>query len=111
MVLMVVLFPAVLVTSWIVSLFGLLWRKKDGTEVTITEEEFENILDTAEDEGIIDESETELLQSALEFTDMDAGDILTPSHLCSSGHVPLGSRSTLFVQDFRLRPIALYCVS
>ena len=78
MVLMVVLFPAVLVTSWIVSLFGLLWRKKDGTEVTITEEEFENILDTAEDEGIIDESETELLQSALEFTDLDAGDILTP---------------------------------
>ena len=78
MVLMVVLFPAVLVTSWIVKLFSLLWRKKDGHEVTITEEEFENILDTAEDEGIIDESETELLQSALEFTDMDAGYILTP---------------------------------
>ena len=77
-VIMVVLFPAVLVTSWIVNLFGLLWRKKDGPEVTITEEEFENILDTAGDEGIIDESETELLQSALEFTDMDAGDILTP---------------------------------
>ena len=78
MVLMVVLFPAVLVTSWIVRLFSLLWRRKDGTEVTITEEEFENILDTAEAEGLIDESETELLQSALEFTDMDAGDILTP---------------------------------
>ena len=78
MVLMIVLFPAVLVTSWIVNLFSLLWRRKDGQEVTITEEEFENILDTAEDEGIIDESETELLQSALEFTDLDAGDILTP---------------------------------
>ena len=78
LVLMILLFPAVLVTSWIVKLFGLLWRKKDGQEVTITEEEFENILDTAEDEGIIDESETELLQSALEFTDLDAGDILTP---------------------------------
>ena len=78
MVLMIVLFPAVLVTSWVVNLFGLLWKRKDGQDVTITEEEFENILDTAEDEGIIDESETELLQSALEFTDMDAGDILTP---------------------------------
>ena len=76
--LMILLFPAVLVTSWIVKVFSLLWRKKDGNEVTITEEEFENILDTAEDEGIIDESETELLQSALEFTDLDAGDILTP---------------------------------
>ena len=78
MTLMILLFPAVLVTSWIVKLFSLLWRKKEGQEVTITEEEFENILDTAEDEGIIDESETELLQSALEFTDLDAGDILTP---------------------------------
>ena len=78
MTLMILLFPAVLVTSWIVKLFSLLWRRKEGQEVTITEEEFENILDTAEDEGIIDESETELLQSALEFTDLDAGDILTP---------------------------------
>ena len=78
MILMVVLFPAVMVTSWIVNLFSLLWRRKDGQTVTITEEEFENILDTAEDEGVIDESETELLQSALEFTDLDAGDILTP---------------------------------
>ena len=77
-VLKVLLFPAVLVSGWIVKTFSLLWRRKDGTEVTITEEEFENILDTAEDEGIIDESETELLQSALEFTDLDAGDILTP---------------------------------
>ena len=77
LLLMILLFPAVLVTSWIVKAFSLLWRRK-GHDVTITEEEFENILDTAEDEGIIDESETELLQSALEFTDLDAGDILTP---------------------------------
>ena len=78
MILMILLFPAVLVSGWIVKAFGLLWRRKDGQDVTITEEEFENILDTAEDEGIIDERETELLQSALEFTDLDAGDILTP---------------------------------
>ena len=78
MVLMVVFFPAVLVTSWVVKAFSLLWRKPDGQDVTITEEEFENILDTAEDEGIFDENETELLQSALEFTDLDAADILTP---------------------------------
>ena len=77
LLLMILLFPAVLVTGWVVKAFSILWRRK-GHDVTITEEEFENILDTAEDEGIIDESETELLQSALEFTDLDAGDILTP---------------------------------
>ena len=78
LILMIVFFPIVLVTSGIVMLLSLIWKKKSDQEVTITEEELENILDTAEDEGIIDENETELLQSALEFTDMDAGDILTP---------------------------------
>lgn len=78
LILMIVLFPAVLLTTGFVNLCSKLWTPKDGRQVTITEEEFENILDTAEDEGIIDENETELLQSALEFSDMDAGDILTP---------------------------------
>lgn len=77
LVLMIVFFPVVLITSGIVKLLSFLWKKSD-QDVTITEEELENLLDTAEDEGVIDESETELLQSALEFTDMDAGDILTP---------------------------------
>ncbi len=77
-VLMILFFPAVLVTTGVVNLFSLLWKKDDKEDVTITEEEFENILDTVEDEGIIDENQTDLLQSALEFTDQDAADILTP---------------------------------
>lgn len=78
LILMILFFPVVLVTSAIVRLLSYIWKKKDEQDVTITEEELENLLDTAEDEGVIDENETELLQSALEFTDMDAGDILTP---------------------------------
>ena len=77
LVLMILFFPVVWLSTCIVNLFSILW-KKDQQSVTITEEEFENLLDTAEDEGVIDESETELLQSALEFTDLDAADILTP---------------------------------
>ena len=77
LVLMVLFFPVVWLTTIIVNLFSLLWKKKTQS-VTITEEEFENLLDTAEDEGVFDENETELLQSALEFTDLDAADILTP---------------------------------
>ena len=77
-VLMVLFFPAVWLTGLVVKLFSLLWRNSKDQAITITEEELETILDTAEDAGVIDENETELLQSALEFTDMDAGDILTP---------------------------------
>ncbi len=75
--LMLIFSPLVFLTTMIVNAFSLLWKKKDEDDVTITEEEFENILDTAEDEGVIDENQTDLLQSALEFTDLDAADILT----------------------------------
>lgn len=76
--LMILFFPVVWITTMIVNLFSLIWRRRDGKDVTITEEELESLLDTAEDEGVIDEDETDLLQSALEFTDLDAADILTP---------------------------------
>ncbi|MEF2838891.1 MAG: hemolysin family protein [Oscillospiraceae bacterium] len=77
LILMLLFFPVVWITTGIVNVFSILW-KRDEKAVTITEEELENLLDTAEDEGVIDENETELLQSALEFTDLDAADILTP---------------------------------
>ena len=78
LILMIIFFPVVLITSGIVKVLSIFWRKAADQDITITEEELENLLDTAEDEGVIDENETELLQSALEFTDLDAGDILTP---------------------------------
>jgi len=79
MALMIIFSPAVFISTRIVNLFSLLWRHKSDEEaVTITEEDLESILDTVEDEGIIDENQTELLQSALEFTDLQASDILTP---------------------------------
>ena len=77
LILMILFFPVVWISTGIVNLFRILWMT-DAQAVTITEEELENLLDTAEDEGVIDESETELLQSALEFTDLAAADILTP---------------------------------
>jgi CBS domain containing-hemolysin-like protein len=78
MVLMILFFPLVWLTSLIVNGLNRLFRKNDEKQVTVTEEELENILDTAEEEGVMEESEAELLQSALEFTDMHAADILTP---------------------------------
>ena len=78
LVLMILFFPIVWLTSLLIKLLMMVWKKEDAQEVTVTEEELETLLDTAEDEGVIDEAETELLQSALEFTDMDAADILTP---------------------------------
>lgn len=55
-----------------------LWRKGHEPSPAVTEEEIEVILDTAEDEGAIDQSTTGLLQSALDFDDTLAYEVITP---------------------------------
>ncbi len=47
-------------------------------ESGITEEELLTIVDEAEQEGGIDSEESELIRNAIEFTDREAKDILTP---------------------------------
>jgi CBS domain containing-hemolysin-like protein len=46
-------------------------------EPTVTEEELSTIIENVEDEGVIDEEQSELLQSALEFSKTTVADILT----------------------------------
>ena len=79
LILMVVFYPLVFLSTGITKALSFIWRRHDEEEdVTITEEEFATILETVEDEGVLDEDQTELLQSALEFPDLNAEDILTP---------------------------------
>jgi len=66
--------------SWI---FGL-WKKMVSTlfrvkdDRSMTQEELSVLVDEAGEGGGIDSDEVELLRSALEFTEHEAGDILTP---------------------------------
>lgn len=45
---------------------------------TVTEDELKYIVESIEDEGVLEEQESELVQSALEFDEKTADDILTP---------------------------------
>ena len=55
-----------------------LWKKaSDEEKPTVTEEELATIIETVEEEGVIDEESGELLQSALEFSDITVEQILT----------------------------------
>lgn len=62
----------------------ILWKKlirkifKTGGESGMTEEELITIIEEAEEEGSLDEQESELIRSAIEFNDVDVEDILTP---------------------------------
>lgn len=66
--------------SWIFGqwkkLISKLFRVKD--DRSMTQEELSVIVDEAGEGGGIDSDEVELLRSALEFTEQEAGDILTP---------------------------------
>jgi len=52
--------------------------KSNQEEPTITEEELLSIVEEAEQEGVIDNEDKELLRNALDFYDQQAKDILTP---------------------------------
>lgn len=46
-------------------------------EPTVTEEELSTIIETSGEEGVLDEEQSELMQSALEFSDTRVSDVLT----------------------------------
>ncbi len=45
---------------------------------SITEDEFTTIIDNIQEEGLMEASETELIKSAVEFSDISAGEVMTP---------------------------------
>lgn len=64
------------------ALFGMISKSvsrlfKGEETPSITEEELIDIIDTAEEEGVVDEEQSELLKSAIEFTETTAGSIMT----------------------------------
>ena len=78
-VLTIILIPFVGIVMAILFVLRKIWgsdRKDD--EPTVTEEELVSIIDTIEEEGVIDEEQGELLQSTLEFSDTTIEKIMTP---------------------------------
>lgn len=63
-------------------LFGLLQkvvtRKNKNDAPTVTEDELESIIDTMNEEGVIDNDEADILQGAIDIKTKTVGDIMTP---------------------------------
>ncbi len=78
-ILTVILSPFVFVVMAILFVLRKIWgsdRKDDAP--TVTEEELVSIIDTVEEEGVINEEQGELLQSTLDFSDTTIEKIMTP---------------------------------
>lgn len=76
--LMWLLRPVIIAVQGFIGLISRLWKGQATDARRVTEDDIEVMLDTAEDEGALDENTTELLYSALEFDDVMAFEILTP---------------------------------
>jgi len=69
--------PVVAVVNMIVGKLSRIWTPKE-PEPEVTDEELVTILETIEGEGVFTEQESELIKSAIEFSDVTAMDILVP---------------------------------
>lgn len=72
---MIILFPISLIFEGLMKLIGRLFRVKDNQ--TFTQEDFENVVDQIEEEGMIDEENSEIIRSAFEFIDTPLKDVVT----------------------------------
>ena len=69
--------PVVTVVNAIVIRLSRFWTPKE-TEPEVTDDELVSILETIEEEGVFTEQESELIKSAIEFSDVMAMDIFVP---------------------------------
>ena len=74
---MILFKPVTALVTRIVNRLSKLWTSEEA-EPEVTDEELVSILETIEDEGVFTEQESELIKSAIEFSDVTAGDIFIP---------------------------------
>ena len=77
-ILMFILKPIIVEVVWVVEKISGLWAKNEEKQPSVTEDELVAIIENVTENGIIDEESSELLQSAIEFSDITVEEILTP---------------------------------
>ena len=75
-ILLVIFYPLSFLFKHWQNLLAKLFKSDD--DKGMTEEELVSIIEEAEESGDIDESESTLIKSAIEFNDLEVGDIFTP---------------------------------
>ncbi len=70
--------PVVRAAKALVDLCSRLWKKGVDDGPAVTEDDLEILIENAEDEGVIDEEKSDLLQNALDFDEVLAYEVITP---------------------------------
>jgi len=77
-ILSIIFKPLSLLISGFIKLCSYMWRSNVSDSDAVSEDDFENIIDIVEDEGVLDEEQCDLLQNAMDFDDVLAYEIITP---------------------------------
>ena len=75
--LMIILTPVAILFTGLSNLFKKLFGHKEKAP-TITDDEFQEAVDTIEEDGVIAPEEGEIIRSAIEFSDIRTRDVMTP---------------------------------
>ena len=75
-IILIILFPLTVLFKGLQKLLGMIF--KSGDDQGMTEEELISIIEEAEEDGDFDKEESTLIKSAIEFGDLEVGDIFTP---------------------------------
>ncbi len=78
-ILMVLLKPAVVIVVFLINFITLPFKGHESEQIDDDEsvEELQSIIETAEDEGILDEDDTEIVSNAIDFADISASEAMT----------------------------------
>ena len=74
--LMLILFPITLLFEQLTKAIEHIFRVKE--EIDFDEEDFESIVEKTTDEGVLEEEQGDIIQSALDFADTNVKEVLTP---------------------------------
>ena len=74
--LIILLFPITIVFEQLTKLIERIFKVKEETH--FDEEDFENVVEKISDEGVLEEEQSDIIQSALDFADTNVKEVLTP---------------------------------
>lgn len=78
-ILSILLFPLIIIVMGLINLLSKIWGKdKSEGDPTITEDDFALMVETASEEGGLDNDKTELIQSSIEFKGTTIEEVMTP---------------------------------
>ena len=108
-VIYILTYPLMQVFNFILWCFKMIFKIKDD-ETTLTEDEFQDIVESVEEEGVLDEEESDIIQAAVEFNDITVKTVMTPKEKMVTLNFKELSKESLLksIDDIRYTRIPVY---